>query len=157
MRLKTLLGAFIFVLAFQGIAFSTVFKWVDENGVTVFSDTPPSKNPEKAKAIEVSPVQAVAVPSVEGSSAATSNKAEFSAHKVELYVTSWCPYCKKAENFFRSQGIPFTVYDIEKDQNAARRKNQLDTRKGVPFAVVNAQKIHGFSEEAYRQALDLNR
>jgi glutaredoxin len=75
------------------------------------------------------------------------------AHKVELYVTSWCPYCKQAENFFRSQGIPFTAYDIEKDSSAARRKEQLDSSKGVPLAIINGQLIRGYSESAYREAL----
>ncbi len=73
--------------------------------------------------------------------------------QVELYTTSWCPYCKKAVNFFRSRGIPFTEYDIEKDRAAARRKQKLDSRPGVPFAVINGQMVHGFSERLYLQAL----
>ena len=73
--------------------------------------------------------------------------------QVELYVTSWCPYCKQAENFFRTQGIPFTAYDIEKDSSAAQRKEQLDGSKGVPLAIINGQIIRGFSAEAYREAL----
>ena len=77
--------------------------------------------------------------------------------KVELYVTSWCPYCKQATQFFRSRGIPFTVYDIEKDKGAAQRKNQLDSRRGVPFALINGQAIHGFSAEAYERALERRR
>lgn len=74
-------------------------------------------------------------------------------HQVELYITSWCPYCKKAVNFFQSRGIPYTAYDIEKDDNAARRKNQLDSRRGAPFAIIDGQKIHGFSDGAYLKAL----
>jgi glutaredoxin len=73
--------------------------------------------------------------------------------QVELYVTSWCPYCKQAENFFRSRGIPFTAYDIEKDSSAALRKEQLDSSRGVPLAIINGQKIRGYSEEAYMEAL----
>ncbi len=73
--------------------------------------------------------------------------------EVELYVTSWCPYCKKAINFFNARGIPFTAYDIEEDRSAARRKRQLDNRSGVPFAIINGQKIHGFSESSYSRAL----
>jgi glutaredoxin len=73
---------------------------------------------------------------------------------VELYVTSWCPYCRQAIDFFRSRGINYVVYDIEQDDNAARRKKELDPRKGVPFAVINGVKIHGFSEEAYLKALN---
>ncbi len=74
--------------------------------------------------------------------------------KVELYITSWCPYSKKAVNFFQSRGIPFVSYDIEKDESAARRKNQLDSKSGVPFAIVNGQKIHGYSEQAYQSAIN---
>jgi glutaredoxin len=76
------------------------------------------------------------------------------APKVELYITDWCPYCRKAIQFFQSRGIPITVYDIEKDRDAARRKNELDSRRGVPFAVINGRQIHGFSEQAYQRALD---
>ncbi|MEZ4599547.1 MAG: glutaredoxin family protein [Syntrophotaleaceae bacterium] len=74
--------------------------------------------------------------------------------QVELYVTSWCSYCKKAIQFFESRGIPHAVYDIEKDTSAARRKEELDPWPGIPFAVINGQKIHGFSEQAYLQALE---
>jgi glutaredoxin len=83
--------------------------------------------------------------------------AEKERHLVELYVTSWCPYCHKAIHYFRSRGIPFTAYDIEKDASAAQRKTRLDDRKGVPFAVVNGQKIHGFSPSAYERALEVRR
>jgi glutaredoxin len=76
--------------------------------------------------------------------------------QVELYVTSWCPYCRKAVDFFRSRGIYYVLYDIERDDNAARRKIALDPRKGVPFAVINGIKIHGFSEKAYLKALNKN-
>jgi len=75
------------------------------------------------------------------------------APKVELYTTSWCPYCQKARDFFRSRGISFTEYDIEKDKEAALRKRQLDTRNGVPFAIIDGRGIHGYSEAAYEAAL----
>ncbi len=77
----------------------------------------------------------------------------YESDQVELYVTSWCPYCRKAIEFFRAKGINCVVYDIERDENAARRKRELDPRKGVPFAVVNGIKIHGYSEKAYLNAL----
>jgi glutaredoxin len=76
------------------------------------------------------------------------------APKVELYITDWCPYCRHAVKFFESRGIPYTVYDIEKDKEAARRKNELDNRRGVPFAVINGKRIHGYSAEMYQRALD---
>jgi len=75
--------------------------------------------------------------------------------KVELYITGWCPYCREAVDFFKARGIYFDLYDIEKDEKAALRKNELDGRRGVPFAVINGQKIHGYSEQAYLKALEL--
>lgn len=98
-----------------------------------------------------SPAIAAAAASAEGGAAA--GKAAVAAPQVELYITSWCPYCKQAEEFFRAQGIPFIAYDIEKDSAAARRKAELDSRGGVPLAIINGQKIHGYSAEAYREAL----
>lgn len=89
----------------------------------------------------------------QGIAGAAGSKSDPAVPQVELYVTSWCPYCKKAENFFRTQGIPFTSYDIEKDSAAARRKEELDRSGGVPLVIINGQKIHGFSENAYREAL----
>ena len=62
----------------------------------------------------------------QGNVGAAAGKADPAVPQVELYVTSWCPYCKQAENFFRAQGLPFTVYDVEKDSAAARRKEGGD-------------------------------
>ena len=76
--------------------------------------------------------------------------------KVELYITDWCPYGRKVIKFFQSGEIPHVVYDIEKDGNAARRKHELDVRKGVPFAIINGKSAHDFSENTYRRALDNN-
>jgi len=74
--------------------------------------------------------------------------------KVELYITSWCPWCKKAAEFFRSRGIPFTEYDVEKDRAAAQRQKELaGGNSGVPFAIVNGQRIQGYSPEEYEKAL----
>lgn len=153
MKSKTLLAAAILALAFQGIACAAIYRGVDENGVVTLRDTPPGENPENAQIIEVAPLPTNGTPPAGGRGGSAADKPGYAAPQVELFVTSWCPYCKKAESFFRSQGIPCAIYDIEKDSSAARRKSQLDSRNGVPFAVVNGQKIHGYSEDAYRRAL----
>jgi glutaredoxin len=75
------------------------------------------------------------------------------AATVDLYVTSWCGYCKKAREFLRARGVPFTEYDIEQDADAARRKQEIDPRPGVPLAVINGQVILGFSASTYERAL----
>ena len=149
-----------------GMATAQVYKWVDEKGVIHLSDQPPQRN-QSIGEIEAIPnhhrtTQSARNPadetwkpnrkSYELSHAAKKANSR-NIPKVELFTTSWCLYCKHARNFFLSRGIPFVEYDIEKDKNAARRKKQLDTRKGIPFAVINGQRIHGFSEAAYSRAL----
>ena len=117
-------------------ALSKLYRWVDDNGNIRVTDYPPPSSSSAGRSEPAPKTQPVA------------------RQQVELYVTSWCPYCRKAEDFFRSRGIPYKSYDIEKDQQAAARKYQLDPkRSGVPFAVINGYAIHGFSPEAYAEAL----
>ena len=70
-----------------------------------------------------------------------------------FYRGNWCPYCKKAMEYFDSKDIRYKVYDIEKDKQAAIRKKVLDKQNGVPFAIVNGQGIHGYVPELYAEAL----
>ena len=50
---------------------------------------------------------------------------------VVLYTTSWCPYCRKARDYFDQAGIPYTEYDIEKSARAYREYQKISGR-GVP-------------------------
>ena len=172
----------LFVFFIAGVADARLYKWVDDDGVAHFSDSPPTHGQKSGKVESVSRYNKDGSPSVSysdyGSSSGNGNSkpatgnsgrsakrdlpipdspgqfAKSNVPNVELFITSWCPYCKKATNFFRSKGIPFKEYDIEKDKAAARRKKQLDKKgRGVPFALINGNPVHGFSEEAYERAL----
>jgi len=161
----------LFILCFGMFVMATfanaqMFKWVDDHGVVHLSDSPP---PQGTKALVESESHAnfktkpssdlpsaQKTPNSENGNAPTAATEEQTKPQnitVELYTTSWCPYCKDARNFFRSRGISFSEYDIEKDEEAARRKNALDGGRGVPFAVICDQKIHGYSTIAYEKAL----
>jgi glutaredoxin 3 len=76
--------------------------------------------------------------------------------QVEIFTTSWCPYCVRATNFLRANDIPFVEYDVEKDAGAARRLQEMTGRGGVPFVIIDGHKIHGWSEQAYKRALGLD-
>jgi len=62
---------------------------------------------------------------------------------VEIYMTSWCPACKSALAYVRQNGIAYTAYDIEKDQDANRRFEGFSGR-GVPLIVVGSKTMRGF-------------
>lgn len=75
--------------------------------------------------------------------------------RVELYGTSWCGYCKMAKKFFNDKKIPFIEYDIENDRDAYVRFRQYNPQGGVPFVVIGKYGIPGYSEQGYRQALEM--
>jgi glutaredoxin len=155
------------VVVFVDRSIADMFRWVDENGISHFSDAPSDDTGNSD--IEILPTYATPEndeytqdnhstknKSMDNSlnpSDIVQKKPSATKPKVELYTTSWCPWCKKAKAFFRSRGISFVEYDIEKDKEAARRKARLDHQQGVPFAVINGRGISGYNEAAYINAL----
>ena len=115
-----------------------LYTWIDKSGVTRRTYYPPPADQlGKRNQVQQAP-----------------SYQKKKANQVELYVTSWCPYCKQAEDFFRLKGVKIKVYDIEKDRKAAARKKQLDkSGRGVPFAIVNGKRISGYSPGQYTKAL----
>ena len=165
-KLPVLLIASLVTFSFQGNTVAGMYKWVDEAGVIHFSDMPPQKvgsttvetlptSPKAAHTLPSFPseVQENSRPTKPLSPAAEPRERHEVAATVDLYVTSWCGYCRKAREFLRARGVPFTEYDIEQDADAARRKQEIDPRPGVPLAVINGQVILGFSASTYERAL----
>lgn len=143
-----------------GSAPADIYKYVDAEGKINFTDTPPAGT--NAEQLDIQPnnyeggIKPKSTEKGELSAAEIRKKSLLETRKqpkVELFVTSWCGYCKKAEAFLRKKGLKFTAYDIEKNLQAARRKDSLTSRKGVPFALIGDQKLTGFSEMAYERAL----
>ena len=149
------------LLGAAGMTVAAIYKWVDENGVVSYQDMPPpagvrSKVVTPTSAYRPDPENPVRVQR-STSSASASTVAGSTVPKVEIYVTSWCGYCKKAKKFFAARGIPFIAYDIEKDRAAAQRKSKLSPGCGVPVTVINGQVLRGFSAPAYSSALKSSR
>ena len=142
-------------LAVSGSSTAKFYKYVDENGVVHFQDHPPENVTSDTEVEELPEYKSKSADMnlPRKNNKKITEKTDYSDAQVELYVTSWCRYCKKAKKYFRSRGIPFKEYDIEKDMAAARRKDKLSPQKGVPFAVVNGRKIYGYSPEGYESAL----
>ena len=140
--MRKVLGIFsLIIFAFFLLGSSQVigktYTWVDKSGRTRFTDYPPP--PDQ-------------VMKTNRTGQRSYNK-KVTSPKVELYIASWCPYCKKAINYFESRGIRYKAYDIEKNEKAAKRKKKLDKKEGIPFAVINGEYIHGYAPELYAEAL----
>lgn len=155
--LITTVAMFLFVAV---DATADIYRWVDKDGTVHFTDSPP---PEGSKAEVVNPEPnrlegygkrsegSPGIPSATKPAQQPVRPADLPI--VELFVTSWCGYCKKAEAYFDARDIPYVKYDIEKDQAAARRKASLTQSRGVPFVLIGEVGIPGYSEAAFDKAL----
>jgi len=72
--------------------------------------------------------------------------------KLVMYGARWCPYCKKAREFFQDKGIAFTELDVEQDPEAQARY-QLIRSSGYPLIYVGAKRFEGFDQRGILQAL----
>jgi len=166
--LKTLLTLMILLLTFS-LAGAEMYQWVDEHGVTTFKDTPPppSKKHKKVKVYDDSdfapapasqPVKTSRSdknPAVPAPQAPATKKERFTG-TVEIYVTDWCGYCKKALNYLERNDIPHVAYNIEKDSAAKQRHKELGGR-GVPLIIIGTNKVSGFSPESIEYYLSNGR
>ena len=66
--------------------------------------------------------------------------------EVLLYVTSWCPYCRRAKALLTKKGVAFTEVDIE--ASAENRKAMIDVsgRSTVPQIFINGTYVGGSDE-----------
>jgi len=163
--LKFCLSMIFIIFLVQGIAIADFYTWEDENGNIQITDYPPRTKAVKNMKVhklesdsgdDPMPKKEIKKEEAKKPSSRDSYVAQNDNHDIILYTTSWCGYCKKARNFFNSRNISFTEYDIEKDKDAAQTFKQLNSRGGVPFAIINGQSIHGYSESSYERALQKN-
>ena len=127
-------------LATPGVAFSGIYRWVDEDGKVHFSDKPSKSHSSEAVKLRIN--------TYEGVSYDTSS---FDVGKeVVMYSASWCGVCKKARRYFAERGINYTERDIE---NSARGKMEFKKlgAKGVPVILVGNRRMNGFSVEGFEK------
>ena len=84
--------------------------------------------------------------------AAAAKQERFSG-TVELYVTSWCGYCKKALAYVKDNNIKYVAYDIEKDSAANQRYKEMGGR-GIPLIIIGDNIMSGFSQETFEHYMN---
>ena len=148
----------VILLVAVGVGRAEIYKYTDGTGELHFVDDI-SKVPKKyRKQMESGDSQGNvnymdAAPSARGAKGRTAQEppqqqSTYSGStNVEVFITSWCGYCKKMVRFLNEKGIPYTAYDIEKDSAAARAYRELGGN-GVPVVRVGSHVVHGYSPEA---------
>jgi glutaredoxin-like YruB-family protein len=162
-----LTGVLLALLPMVTSSWAEMYRWVDDKGVITFKDYPPpvSKKRKKVKVYSdtgfdsAPPPQSTSEPSSRNNKRSEAKPSQPAPSKderfngtVEIYVTEWCGYCKKAIAYMRSRNIPFVAYDIEKDSSAKQRHADLGGR-GVPLIIIGNNKMSGFSPETLESYL----
>jgi glutaredoxin len=73
-------------------------------------------------------------------------RASIAGVPVVVYTTSWCPVCRRAKAWLRSNGIAYEERDIEGSSEYARKIRLLNPRASIPTFDVDGDVAIGFSE-----------
>ncbi len=63
--------------------------------------------------------------------------------KVEIYATSWCPYCERARQLLKTKGVQLEEIDIEGRPGAREEMVARSGRRTVPQIFINQTHIGG--------------
>ena len=67
--------------------------------------------------------------------------------RVEIYTTSYCPYCTRAKTLLRSKGVKFDEIDVTNDPALRAKMVELaGGRRTVPEIFINGRIICGWDE-----------
>jgi glutaredoxin 3 len=68
---------------------------------------------------------------------------------VVVYSTTYCGFCRRAEDLLRREGIPFATVDVTGDVSArAALVERAGGRRTVPVIFVDGEAIGGYQELA---------
>lgn len=73
--------------------------------------------------------------------------------KLVMYGTKWCPYCKKAREYFLSHGLDYEERDVEESREYKVMYKWLDTG-GYPLVYYGAKRQEGFNASKLNALLD---
>ncbi len=75
--------------------------------------------------------------------------------KVVMYMTDWCPYCKRAGKYLKSLGVHLVEYDIDKDKNRKDEMRRISGGSGmVPLIDIEGIIIRGYIPEEIEAAVE---
>ena len=77
------------------------------------------------------------------------------AAKVVVYSAEWCPWCKRAKEFLKNNGVEFVEKNVDKDPKAGAEILQKSGQTGIPVIIIGDEVIVGFDEPKLKQLLKL--
>lgn len=133
------------LLLCAGAASAQMYKWVDANGKTHFTDTPP---PPSAKKAELK----AAGNSGGGAQLPFALAKAMREHPVTLYTTASCGGCDAGRALLRSKGIPFAEKTVSTSADEQKLK-EAGGGASLPFITVGRARETGFNVQQWEAML----
>jgi glutaredoxin 3 len=78
-------------------------------------------------------------------------------HKVTIYSTPTCVYCKMAKEFFAKNGVAYEEHNVAADMKAREEMVEKSQQLGVPVIEVDDNIIIGFDQRTLEKVLELKK
>ena len=65
---------------------------------------------------------------------------------VLLYITNWCPFCRRAKTLLKEKGVQWKELDIEADPVHRQAMTEASGRNTVPQIFINGTHVGGSDE-----------
>jgi glutaredoxin 3 len=75
--------------------------------------------------------------------------------KVVIYSTPTCHFCHMAKDFFKSQDIPFTDYNVATDLEKRKEMVEKSGQMGVPVIFIDDEMMVGFDKHTIATSLGI--
>ncbi len=66
--------------------------------------------------------------------------------KVKIYVTNYCPYCRRVEALLKEKGIPFEAVDVTEDDKTREWLVQTTGYKTIPQIFIDGKPVGGYDQ-----------
>jgi glutaredoxin-like YruB-family protein len=76
-------------------------------------------------------------------------------HKVIIFTTPTCPWCRAAKQYFIQKKVKFTEVDVTKNQSAIKDLIRLTGQTGVPVILIDNKPVVGFDRAKIDKLLGL--
>jgi glutaredoxin len=148
--IRTVVGVTLSIAAASVLAQQPqVYRYVDPSGRVVYSDRAP---PPDVKSVQTKRLGANYVESSEPSIAAQQASERFPA---TLFTFECGEVCQNAEALLNKRGVPFTVVDVQRDEQGLIRMKSLSGEDRAPVLALGEKIIvKGYSEQRWQAALD---
>jgi glutaredoxin 3 len=68
--------------------------------------------------------------------------------KIQIYLTTWCPFCQRATQLLREKGQSFEAIDIEAEPKRRSEMIERSGRRSVPQVFVDTRHVGGYDDLA---------